>query len=48
MYSLRTRQRKMDKREEKQKWDDRHWTQKDLSQVEIRLRKTQLDFHFSF
>ncbi len=34
---FRSRLRKMDKREEKQKWDDRHWTQKDLSQVRIDL-----------
>jgi ATP-dependent RNA helicase DDX23/PRP28 len=28
--------KKVDRREEKQKWDDRHWTQKDLKQMSDR------------
>jgi ATP-dependent RNA helicase DDX23/PRP28 len=33
---LRVRLKKVDRREEKQKWDDRHWTQKDLKQMSDR------------
>ncbi len=35
MFS-RVRLKKVDRREEKQKWDDRHWTQKDLKQMSDR------------
>ena len=32
-FVARERLRKVGRREEKQKWDDRHWTQKELSEM---------------